>query len=68
MKIIETKNLNGDKEYTVVLSSKDYATCIFNDYEKNLIDECSKSKNISDKLLALQIIAMKIEQSKLLKP
>lgn len=54
----------GDKEYILRISGYDIVTARFDEWDRRLLEECDKSDNIADKLLALECMARRIERSK----
>lgn len=64
MRMIVSENIgNNDLHYSVVVNKDDIVRCRFGEADFRLIDECSHSGSIADKLLALELIARRIEEA-----
>jgi len=58
----EVRPLTKDRVFTIVLSERDFITNELDSLGTLLLEECDKSDNISDKLLALQVMVSSIEK------
>jgi hypothetical protein len=58
-------NDSMDVTYTIVLNENDIASANFTEFDRRLFDDCeSEDATISDKVLALETVIRRIEQSK----
>ena len=63
MKLDITKDIEDQKTtYVLTIEKQDMITAKFTKRDRQLFEICDKSDKISDKLLALEMIAMKIEE------
>lgn len=63
MKLDIIKDIKSQKTtYTVTIEKQDMITAKFTKRDRDLFEICDKSNKISDKLLALELIAMRIEE------
>ena len=64
MKLTKTNYAESDEiEFRLKINGSELMQIKFNKFDYALIDECEKSSTISDTLLALEMIARKIEES-----
>ena len=62
MKLTNIKDIeNLQTIYRLSITHTEFAQVSFNDFDRLLIDECETSDRVSDKLLALEMIARRIE-------
>ena len=54
-------NATGDLLFRIKLTQLDLKTAKLDSWDRFLLDECDESEKISDKLLALEMLARKIE-------
>jgi hypothetical protein len=60
--------LTRDRIITVVLREEDFVVNnLFDEFDRLLLEECEKSNSVADKILALETVVRRYEQSKLLK-
>ena len=60
--------LTRDRIITVVLREEDFVVNnLFDEFDRLLLEECGKSNSVADKILALETVVRRYEQSKLLK-
>lgn len=57
--------LTRDRIITVVLKEEDFVNNLFDKLDRLLLEECEKSNSVADKILALETIVRRYEQSKL---
>ena len=61
-----TDSLDRDERvYKLTISNRDMMVVGFQPFDRLLLTECEESSKISDKLLALETIARRIEESSL---
>jgi len=64
MKMEVTSDLdNMTIRYTITISGSDWAKAKFYPMDRVLLDECERSERLSDKLLGLETIVRRIEQT-----
>ena len=60
--------LTRDRIITVVLREEDFVVNnLFDEFDRLLLEECGKSNSVADKILALETVVRRYEQSRLLK-
>jgi len=52
------------RKFTLIIDDLDYSRANFTRFNFLLIKKCSESKSIADKLLGLETVARRIEESK----
>jgi len=58
--------LTRDRIITVVLREEDFVVNnLFDEFDRLLLEECGKSNSVADKILALETVVRRYEQSKL---
>lgn len=58
-----TDKIKGVSHYNLTVPDGDLAKMKLHDFDRLLLVECEKSKKVSDKLLALETIVRRIEES-----
>lgn len=64
MTFVETENINsGSKVFILTISISDYVKARFDNFDEALLRECKREDaTIADKLLALEMVARRIEE------
>lgn len=65
--VLPSKNLNTRKVFTIIIDDTDTIGIKYSNWDLRLFEECEKSNQIADKLLALETIVRKVEQNNLSK-
>ena len=65
MKFEVTQDLGSlEQRYLITISYNEWVEAKFHSMDKTLFEECDKSEKVSDKLLGLETLVRRIEESK----